>query len=314
MTGRFRRSRALGAAVALLTVTSVLAAFASPSVADARRRASVVILLTQPMITLSDTTIRICADEKYTVEATVEEEVYYRWSNEAAPTQHRSHRPLSRAATITTSGSNGNATYTPSSAVVRPPRQSVTFEITGKTPGHDLILFQVGPTTTQPLQITVVECSYKLTTTSNWLVPVGFKPDITAGIHDLQLRRVRENFYQGTGPLLSFAVGEHIGGCTPVFNIADSPVVVTAEIVPGQYRPEVKLTITFSALPASTTVTCPRVPGQGQSTDTATIQPINTNMKAWETIDAKSIPGHMAQSHLGSYSSTTLLALELVRP
>lgn len=314
--GEPSRSLRRGHVVAIATVAALVAGIVAPDLAEARRRDSVEILSTAVVVTVAGTSggaVTICADEKSTFEVTVEEQVTYRWTNDPPGATHTSRRPPPGRTTVDVSSADPAASVSPATAVIRPPRTSVSFDITGEDPGNATVSIVVGRSTIVRVLVTVEECAYKFSTHSHWYFGVGFKPDTFAHLSDLQLRRVRPNTYIGTGNLRNSGVGTPVGGCTPQITVPDTQVIVRAEIVQGQYRPEVKLNVQYSPVPAGMTVTCPGVPQKGTSSDTAMIQVIDTNMKAWE-FDSKHVPGHVGESKLGSATSNTFLVLDVIRP
>lgn len=314
VTARFA-GRSRTAIVALAAVLSLVAGAIAPDLVLARRRASVEIISTHVGLTPSEGVIEICVDEKYTVEVTAEEVVVYRWTNDAPGVTHTSHRPLSRAVRISASTHTSGVSISPGTATIRPPSTAATFDIKGEAPGVTGLNFEeIGSNQVVAVSVNVVECTYRITLSSHWYFGVGFKPDMFASLSKLELRRVRADTYIGTGNMHNSGFGTPVSTCTPRITVPDTQVIVKAEIVPGTYRPEVKLNISYSPVPAGMTVTCPPVPGQGTSSDTATIQTIDTNMKAWEFMDTRTIPNHLGQSKLGTASSNTLIVLELVRP
>lgn len=303
------------AALVVATALSIVAGLTRPDIAFARRRETVQVLNTTPIVTASETSIQICADEKYTIEVKVEEEVLYRWRNDAPGVTHTSHRPLARNVTVNAQVSGSNASIAPASAPIRVPRSTATFDITGKDPGTTNVFISVTGSNLQAvISVKVDECAYEITTDGHWFFGVGFKPDVFATLWHLRLRRVRDGVYIGTGAMRNWGLGTPVSGCVPRITAPDSQVTAKVEIVQGQYGPKAHVNITYSPVGAGMTVTCPRVPGKGESKDTATIQTIDMDMRAWVYEDVTHVPGHLAQNGIGTASSNTFVGLYLIRP
>jgi hypothetical protein len=300
--------------VALAAALSIVAGVVAPGQVVARRRASVEIISTQAVLTPSERSIEICADEKYTLEVTAEEVVVYRWTNDGPGVTHTSHRPLGRAVRVDASASTSAVSISPATATIRQPGNAAAFDIKGEEPGATSLSFAVhGSNLLVVVAVKVVECAYKISSSAHWYFGVGFKPDMFANLSGLLLKRVRANVYIGTGNMHNSGFGTPVQSCTPRITVPDTQVIGKAEIVPGTFRPEVKLNLSYSPVPAGMTVTCPPVPGEGKSSDTAHIETIDTKMKAWEFMDTKTVP-QIGESKLGSATSDTFLILELVRP
>jgi hypothetical protein len=208
----------------------------------------------------------------------------------------------------------GGISVSATSLRMRPPGGSASFDITGTQPGGaDVALEVPGTNTIRGVTVVVEECEYEITINAHWNFHVGFEPDVFSSVQHLRLPRNRPNVYIATGTVQNGAAGV-TKGCTPNFQLPDSQVIVKAEIVQGQYRPEVKLNVSYANIPVAVTVTCPGVPGRGTSKDTAVIANIDTTMKAWEFMDTKTYPGHVGASHLAVATSDTVIVLTLVRP
>lgn len=301
--------------VVIAAISSALAGVLVPKPAAAAlsRADTIQIISRTPVAVTVERNISICADETSTTNVTLAEHITYRWGDDAPGRVREIDRPLARSLKVLAAVKNGNTvTVTPSSAWLRPPRDTISFELHGVDPGANFVELTTEGRSLAILSVVVEECEFRLSMNSHWQLGMGWQPDLFSYVSGLALKRVRKDVYTATGMLVNEAAGIAVGDCIPRFKVDPSRVIAKLEIGPGKVGQEALLNVGFGQVAAATQLNCAGYPAG--TTNSATIADIiDFPVPLWDA-SAKQHPNHRLETQGYQATGFTSIFVSVVRP